>query len=290
MKLGVNILNFGRYATPENLLGWVRSAEQLGLEFAMISDHLAITRDVAEQYPAPFYDPFATLGWLVGQTSSLSLGTTVTVVPYRHPLHTARLVANIQRFSGAPFIFGVGVSWSRQEYDALGVDFTRRGAITDEYLEVIQMAWSEGVISYSGEHASFRDVATGPLPELRPLTWVGGSSALALRRAIRFGDAWHPLNLTAAQLEGGLKMLRELADRAEQPVPAVAPRLPLRITEEALDETRPLGQGTLAQIRDDLQWIAEIGATHVLLDTYRGAPDLARSPKADQADLEALLR
>jgi alkanesulfonate monooxygenase SsuD/methylene tetrahydromethanopterin reductase-like flavin-dependent oxidoreductase (luciferase family) len=220
MKLGVNILNFGRYATPENLLGWVRTAEQLGLEFAMISDHVAITRDVAEWYPAPFYDPFATLAWLVGQTSRLSLGTTVTVVPYRHPLHTARLVANIQRFSGAPFIFGVGVSSARQEYDALGIDFTRRGAITDEYLEVIQMAWSQEVVSYSGEHASFRD----------------------------------------------------------------------RIAEEALDETRLLGQGTLTQIRDDLKWIAEIGATHVLLDTYRGAPDLARSPKADQADLEALLR
>jgi probable F420-dependent oxidoreductase len=290
MKLGVNILNFGRYATPENLLGWVRTAEQLGLEFAMISDHVAITRDVAEWYPAPFYDPFATLAWLVGQTSRLSLGTTVTVVPYRHPLHTARLVANIQRFSGAPFIFGVGVSSARQEYDALGIDFTRRGAITDEYLEVIQMAWSQEVVSYSGEHASFRDVATGPLPEHPPLTWVGGSSTPALRRAIRFGDAWHPLNLTTAQLAGGLNMLRELADRAEQPVPAVAPRLRLRIAEEALDETRLLGQGTLTQIRDDLKWIAEIGATHVLLDTYRGAPDLARSPKADQADLEALLR
>lgn len=136
MRFGVNILNFGAGTDPTTLSGWARYAEDRGFGFAMISDHVAITPDVAEQYPAPFYDPFITLAWLAGQTERIELGTTVAIVPYRHPLHTARVAANIDRFSGGRLIVGVGVSWPRQEYAALGVPFTQRGAVADEYLEI----------------------------------------------------------------------------------------------------------------------------------------------------------
>ncbi len=290
MQVGVNVLNFGPETDPSTLLGWARYAEERRFGFAMISDHMAITPDVAEQYPAPFYDPFTTLAWLSGLTERIELGTTVAIVPYRHPLHTARVAANIDRFSGGRLILGVGVSWPRQEYAALGLPFHRRGAMTDEYLEVIIRSWTAETISYSGSFVSFEDVATGPLPVRRPPIWVGGASSAAIRRAVRFGDAWHPLNQRLSWFrDEGLPALQHAAETAERGVPAFAPRLPLRLTETSLDDrSRLAGQGTLDQVRRDLDDLADLGATHVLLDTYPGSPSEFRPPAVDQRMLDAL--
>ena len=196
MKLGVNIRNFGPSATPDGLAGWVRFAEDAGFAAALMSDHIASTPDVNATYPAPFYDPFTTLSWLSAQTSTLELGTTVTVLPYRNPLLTARMVANIDQFSGGRFIFGVGVGWSKLEYEALGVSFEQRGAITDDYLDAITSYWTNDLVSRTGEYATFRDISTGPRPvrSPHPPIWVGGAAPPAIRRAARYGDAWHPIN------------------------------------------------------------------------------------------------
>lgn len=290
MRFGVNILNFGPGTDPSTLLGWARYAEDRGFHLAMISDHVAITPDVAATYPAPFYDPFTTLAWLSGLTERIELGTTVAIVPYRHPLHTARVAANIDRFSGGRFVLGVGVSWPRQEYAALNVPFERRGRMTDEYLEVITRAWTEETISFDGDFVSFDDVATGPLPTRRPPIWVGGASEAAIRRAVRFGDAWHPLNQRIPWLRAeGVPALHRAADTAERPVPAFAPRLPLRLTDTALDDdTRLAGQGTLDQVRRDLDHLAELGATRIVFDTYPGAPGDMRPAEEDQRLLDVL--
>lgn len=121
MKLGVNVPNFGPTATPDNLREWIRFADDAGFDLAMMSDHVAPTPDVTAIYPPPFYDPFTTLAWLAGASDRLELGTSVTILAYRHPLLVARVAANIDRFTGGRFVLGVGVGWSEREYTALGV-------------------------------------------------------------------------------------------------------------------------------------------------------------------------
>ena len=138
MRVGVNLINFGPSATPETLLRWARVVEDLGYHLLMTSDHVAITPDVQARYPAPFYEPFTMLGWLAAVTRRVELGTTVVILPYRHPLETARAIANADQLSGGRVIFGVGAGWARQEIDVLGVPFQRRGAMTDEYLAAIK--------------------------------------------------------------------------------------------------------------------------------------------------------
>lgn len=179
MKIAVNALNFGPGATAENLRGWARFAEDTGFHALMISDHVTVTPDVAGQYPAPFFDPFSTLAWLAGVTERIELGTSVAILPYRSPLQTARVVANIDQFSGGRMILGAGVGWAKQEFDALGVAFERRGAITDEYLTAIRRHWAKETASMDGEFASFTDVSTEPLPVRTPPVWVGGASRAA---------------------------------------------------------------------------------------------------------------
>ena len=126
MKIGVNLLNWGPGVSPDALARTTTLIEALGYHLVMISDHVAPTPDVAAKYPTPLYDPFTTLGWLAAATRRVELGTTVIIIPYRSPLLTARMAATVDRLSGGRFIFGVGVGWAKQEFEALGVPFARR--------------------------------------------------------------------------------------------------------------------------------------------------------------------
>ena len=292
MKVGVNLINYGPGAGPDSLLRWSRLAEALGYHLLMISDHVAITRDVAAIYPAPFYDPFLTLAWLAGMTRSIELGTTVIILPYRHPLQVARLATNLDQFSGGRFILGVGVGWARQEFAALGVPFRHRGAITDEYLAAITATLAGEVASYAGRFVAFQDVSTAPAP-VRPSglpIWVGGNGEAARRRAVRFNAAWHPISIRVPWLrDEGLPHLRALAARAGSPVPPLCPRIRLRLTDGPLDEERRLaGEGSLDQVRADLEALAALGADYVLLDTYHGDPEATRAHEASWSMLTTL--
>lgn len=280
MKVGVNLLNFGPGATPESLLRWTRIAESLGYHLAMISDHVAVTPDVAARYPAPLYDPFTALAWLAPQAPTIELGTTVVILPYRHPLETARMTADLDVLTGGRFVFGVGVGWAREEFEALGVPFARRGALTDEYLEVIRTCWTQDVATYRGRTVAFRDVQTTPRPVQRPHppVWVGGASDAALRRAVRHGDAWHPIRVRLDTLrDDGLVRLRRIAEAEGRPVPALCPRIRFRVTEKPVAEAERLaGEGTLDQVRDDLLALKALGARYVLLDTFTGDVEATR--------------
>jgi len=271
MKVGVNLINFGPSAQPEVLAGWAGMTERLGYHSLLTSDHIAVTPDVTERYPAPFYEPLGTLGWLAGVTDRVQIGTTVTIVPYRSPLELARSYAAIDQLSGGRLIFGVGVGWAEREFAALDVPFRRRGAITDEYLEVITRHWTETELTFEGEFVSFAGVDTAPRPAQESIPiWVGGSSAAALSRTLRFGRAWHPIRLRPSWFrDRAIPRLQAMADDAEVPRPALCPRIMFVVTDSPTDEAeRFMGHGTMEQIHGDLHLLQELGCEHVILDAY----------------------
>jgi probable F420-dependent oxidoreductase len=284
IRLGLNVPNFGPTTTPTALRAWIEFAEATGFSLAMMSDHVALTADVAAMYPAPFYDPFATLSWLASFTTQITLGTSVAILPYRHPLLTARMSANLDQFTAGRFVLGVGVGWSEVEYAALGVSFAERGRITDEYLTVITRAWTEARLSVDGEHVRFEDVATGPPPvrQPHPPLWVGGMGPTAIQRATRFADAWHPVNPGREWLQHtALTLLTGAAAAVGKPSPKFCPRIKARLTSRDVSEPdRPLGVGSLPQIRDDLLLLDDLGADVVVLDTNPDRPD-QRQPAVD---------
>lgn len=291
MQVGVNLINFGPGASSASLLQWAKIAEDLGYHSAMISDHVALTADVRIKYPEPFYDAFATLSWLAGQTKRIKLGTTVVVVPYRHPALLARLGANLDDLSGGRFILGVGVGGMPLEYAALGLAFHERGAIANEYLAAIKVLWTSETASFQGKHVAFTDVAgIRSLQRPHPPIWVGGRSDAALRRAVRFGDAWHPNHISLEWLRTtGLPRIRTFAERAGRPVPALAPRIAMGVTDAALPEhTRQVGHGRLDQVRRDVEALHALGATHLLLDRYTGDLEATRDHEAGWRTLELL--
>ncbi|RJL35586.1 LLM class flavin-dependent oxidoreductase [Bailinhaonella thermotolerans] len=256
MQLGVNVPNFGPGTDPGVLREWAGVVEGLGFDLLMMSDHVVITPEVAQRYPEPFYEPLTTLSWLAGITTRVRLGTTVLVLPYRHPLLVARMAANLHQLSGGRFVLGVGVGWSRQEFEALGVPFAERGKLTEEYLSVL------------------RENSSVPI-------WVGGNGAVAIRRAERYGDAYHPLRNT-------MPWLREAREKCRGT--AFAPRIALRLTAEPVtDPERLAGVGTLEQVLDDLGRLRELGAETVLLDPYNADPEETRRPEAAWRALTAVM-
>ena len=267
MRLGVNVPNFGPGTDPDVLRRWALTVEGLGFDLLMMSDHIALTPDVTEQYPAPFYEPFTTLSWLAGLTRQVRLGTTVLIVPYRHPLLVARMAANLNDLSGGRLVLGVGVGWAHQEFGALGVPFGERGRLTDEYLLAIRAAWRD-----DGDYRS------GQIP-----VWIGGNSDAALRRAVRTGDAWHPLRFTPGWIAAATDRLEATA--AGHRRPGLMPRIALRLTAAPItDGNRLAGHGTIDQIAGDLDQLRALGAGIVVLDPFNGDPgETARPETAWQA-------
>ena len=264
MRLGVNVPNFGPGTSPDTLARWAQTVEGLGFDLLMVSDHIAVTADVAEQYPAPFYEPFTTLAWLAGLTRRIRLGTTVLIVPYRHPLLVARMAANLNDLSGGRLVLGVGVGWARQEFDALGVAFGERGRLTDEHLLAIRAAWQDD-----------QDYRSGQIP-----IWIGGNSDAAIGRAVRLGDAWHPLRFTPGWLPGALARLTAAAADQQRAQPALMPRIALRLTGEPVTgDDRLAGHGTIDQIAGDLGQLRSAGAETVLLDPFNGEPGETAHPE-----------
>jgi probable F420-dependent oxidoreductase len=268
-RLGLNVPNFGPEAAPDTLLAWARFAEDNGFSTIVVSDHVAPTPEVAAVYPPPFYDPFTLLAWLAGQTTTVHLGTSVAVLPYRHPLLTARLSAMLHVLSGGRFVLGAGSGWSRTEFAALGLDASARGATTDAYLEIITRAWAEPTVS-AAPH--FQDVATGPNPPGgRVPLWIGGAGKAAIRRAARFATAWHPINPALSWLrDTGIPALA--AATAGRPMPGLVPRIKARLQPEPAPPDRPLGVGTLDQVVGDVVALVDAGASEVILDPNPDSP------------------
>jgi probable F420-dependent oxidoreductase len=284
MKVGVNLINFGPSANPANLRRWAEVTESLGYHMLMTSDHIAVTDDVHGRYPAPFHEPLSTMGWLAGITRNILIGTTVIILPYRSPLEIASAFANIDQLSGGRCILGVGVGWAQGEFEVLKVPFNRRGAMANEYLAAIRTLWTNEVASFDGKFISFRNVHALPAPMTKPHPpiWVGGASDGALRRAVRYGNAWHPIRITLPWLrDEGLPRLKKVAAAEGKPVPDLAPRIRLNLTDSPLPEDgRIAGEGSVEQVLGDLRGLEALGCTHVVLDTFTGDVEATRNVEA----------
>ena len=272
MKVGVNLINFGPGVSPASLKSWATLSEALGYHIIMTSDHIAITPDVQSRYPAPFYEPLSLLGWLAGVTTKIEIGTTVIIVPYRNPLELAKATANVDQLSDGRFILGVGIGWAQEEFHVLNAAYKSRGAVTNEYLAAVKLLWTQDVASYNGKFISFDDVHTAPRPiqTPHPPIRVGGPSDAAMRRAVRYGDAWHPIRIQMDWFKNtGIPRLKEISDEEGKSVPELCPRIRLRLTDSPVTGSdRVVGEGDIDQVHRDLAALENLGCSYVILDTY----------------------
>src|SRR5437868_11369790 len=186
MKFGVFLPISGRATGSETLMKAAQSAETLGFDAIWSADRVVTPWQINTLYPysenhefivppnRPFLDSLTCLAFLTGCTEKITLGISVLVLPYRHPLYWARVAASIERLSRGRLIMGVGVGWMEEEFAALSVSFKDRGRMTDEQLEIASRLWTEEHIDFDGQYYHLRDLAFYPTPTPRTPIWIGG--------------------------------------------------------------------------------------------------------------------
>ncbi len=255
MKFGIAIRNMGPQSNRTTIRACARIAEEAGFDALFVSDHLCIPPDQTAGSGGRYLDVLATLAFIAGATEKIRLGVSVLVVPYRPAVLTAKQVATIQELSGERMILGVGVGWMKPEFAALGVEFRRRGAITDETMNVIYHLFGADVPgAYNGKLVQFPSFAFLPRPR-RPVIWIGGNGVAAMNRAVKFGDGWHPM-LPAAELKAKVEELHAGALAAGRAVPEIIVRRGLKLDDTAAARAKVAAE-------------QEAGATYFILDLGR---------------------
>jgi probable F420-dependent oxidoreductase len=265
MKFGVALgaLN------PHFHVGVAIEADRLGYDSIWLPEHMVFTRKMSnsphpgEEHPpvppdTPIFDAFAYLGYLAGRTERVRLGTHVFNIGLRHPFTTARGVQTLDVLSGGRFDFGIGASWLREEWDAVGLDFATRGRRVDEALTICQKLWTEATVTHHGEFFSFDEVVFEPKPVQRP--WppilVGGESKAALRRAARLGDGWLGMAHTFESAEQQVALLRGyLAEHERDP-----------------STFQVIIGGPIESVDDIARW-ETIGVTRMIVSPWRRSPE-----------------
>jgi probable F420-dependent oxidoreductase len=213
MRLGLHALGVGAGARPEIIRSVSTAAEAAGFATLWSGEHVVMVDEPESRYPysadgriavpadADWLDPLLALTFAAASTSRIGLATGVLLLPEHNPVLAAKQVATLDVLCGGRLTLGVGIGWSAEEFEALGVPFARRAARTAEYLAAMRLLWSQDVASFSGEFTSFESVRVYPKPVRgrRVPVVLGGNTDAALRRVAAVGDGWYGFNLAVAE-------------------------------------------------------------------------------------------
>ena len=207
MQIGFNVPTTGPLIEPDSLVRIVTEGEALGFDYVTISDHIMVPRNLESKYPytgsgefpagasAAWLEQLTTTAYIAALTKKLRFVLSVMVVPHRPAVLTAKVLSTIDYLSKGRLTLGIGVGWCREEFEAIGAaPFDDRGTVTDEWMAACRELWSAEAPKFDGKYVSFDDVVFTPKPVQQPIPiWVGGESAPALRRTVRYAHGWYPV-------------------------------------------------------------------------------------------------
>lgn len=279
MQFGITIPNNWGIEDPQKVLDFGPMAEELGYDSVWVMDHLFNNGYIRERLDdKPYYHPLTTLSHLSATTQRVALGTSVLVLPYHNPVELAKYAASLDQMSGGRVILGVGVGAMRDEFDALGVPFRQRGALTNECIAVMIELWTNPDPRYASSRWQFADLKFSPKPLQQPYIplFIGGASAGAKKRTATVGNGWHPTGLSPQAFRSGRLEIEKLATEAGRDPQSLT--MSIRIEVEAHggpSSTRAQDRARLPG--DDLEQMAagvrayqESGVEHVLFALNTG--------------------
>jgi probable F420-dependent oxidoreductase len=270
MQIGAHLPVYGPAATREGMLLVARRIEALGYDSLWVSDHVVIPWTIRSRYPynatgdfplspgTDFLEPLTALTLAAAVTSRVRLGTSVLVLPHRHPVLTAKMLATLDHLAPGRVVLGAGVGWMREEIELFGVPYARRGAWTDEAIAIMRACWRDERVSFRGEFFRFDELGCRPRPATGTIPiWIGGHTDRALTRVATLGDGWHAAFPTPQALGEALARLRGAC--------AKVGRDPATLTISArlgLPARRPA-----ADVLAELRALRDLGVAHVILET-----------------------
>ena len=272
MKAGVVFPQTEIGADPAAVRDYVQAAEGLGFSHLIVYDHV-LGADTTKHanwaggytLESMFHEPFVLFGYLAGITTSIELVTAVLILGQRQTALVAKQAAQCDVLSGGRLRLGVGVGWNHVEYEALGEDFSNRGARQAEQIEVLRQLWTNDVIDFHGKYHDVTNAGINPLPIQRPIPiWLGAGARAnpsppdrVLRRVARLADGWFPQvgPDDAPAVLGRLAGFAEAAGRDPSAI-EMEPRI------NSADGDPEFWQGQTET------W-AGLGATHISINTMR---------------------
>lgn len=254
---------------PEDVTRVAVRAEERGFDSVWVNHHVLHAGYILDRLgDKPYYDALTVLTYASALTSRVRLGTSVLVLPYLNPIVLAKTLATLDVLSGGRVIAGVGVGGLRHESDALGKDFERRGAYTNESIAIMKELWTAADPAFDGEFFRFSGVKFSPKPVQKPHppVWIGGQSNAALRRVARLGDGWHPTAITPGQLGERLDYLRARLQESGRTMAdvTVSVRAELDVLAAGSERRGPM-QGASDHLLTSVESYAAVGVNEMIL-------------------------
>jgi probable F420-dependent oxidoreductase len=285
--LTVGLANYGSTYAPDEWHRFVdlaRAVEDAGFDRLVVVDHVVMgphTENYAwGTFPvppdAPWFEPLIMLGAIAAATERVRLATGILIAPLRPAALLAKQAATLDVISGGRLDLGVGTGWQREEYDASGLDFAKRGRLLDDTLAACTALWRDLPAAVDTPTLAFRDIYCAPQP-LQPggvPLWIGGAlHKRNLERMVRWGDAWIPImGASLDDIADGKRRIEGAWRDAGRDPAALRVQAPLRV--ERGGDGRPDLARSMASVPD----LLAAGATdvHVTLRAFNA--DVADAP------------
>jgi probable F420-dependent oxidoreductase len=286
MKVGILLPQTGDLATSENILYIGKEAEKEGFDSVWVFERLLWPVKPQTPYggvpnlPIPVeyqsvLDPLETLTYLAGNTQRISLGTSIIDILFHNPVILARRFATLDVLSGGRVIAGLGLGWSKDEYDASGIPFSHKGARADEYMQVLKRIWTDDVVEFRGQFYNIPASKIGPKPvqNPHPPILLGAYSPKAFPRIVNYADGWIPIagSVPLEQQEQAINGLREAARKANKDpsnirifVLSYPNVLDSSSQSSSSNQPRSPMSGTIDQIGSDIDRFKAMGAEHII--------------------------
>lgn len=281
MKVGILLPQTGDLATSENILYIGKEAEKEGFDSVWVFERLLWPVKPQTPYggvpnlPIPVeyqsvLDPLETLTYLAGNTQRISLGTSIIDILFHNPVILARRFATLDVLSGGRVIAGLGLGWSKDEYDASGIPFSHKGERADEFMQVLKRIWTDDVVEFRGQFYNIPASKIGPKPVQKPHPPIllGAYSPKAFPRIVNYADGWIPIagSVPLEQQEQAISGLREAARKANKDpsnIRIFVLSYPNVLGSSSNQQRSPMS-GTIDQIGTDIDRIKAMGAEHMI--------------------------
>jgi probable F420-dependent oxidoreductase len=292
MKAGILLPQAGEYATRENVSYVAKEAEKGGLESVWVFERLLWPLKPRTPYVASpdgtlpvvyqnVLDPLETLTYVAGITERVSLGTCLIDMLFHNPVVLARRFATLDVLSRGRAIAGLGIGWSKDEYEVSGVPFKQRGARADEYLQVLKRIWTDDVVEFKGQFYNITASKIGPKPVQKPYPQIllGGFSPNTFTRIVKYADGWIPVAGFGPleQLEQGINGLMEGVRKANNRDPSkirvyVLSHLNVQESPPPPGQQRSPMSGTIDQIGSDIEQVKAMEGVEQIIISHTFSP------------------
>ncbi|MCH2185316.1 LLM class F420-dependent oxidoreductase [Myxococcota bacterium] len=256
MKIGLIPVNVG-VPNAAGMVGLAQLAEGLGFESVWTFEHAIVPNEYQSKYPyspdgkmgvtpeTNFVDPLIALTAVAAQTKTIRLGTGVNILSQANPLYVAKQAASLDFVSGGRFELGVGIGWLKEEFQAAGTPFERRGARFDDYIQAMRKLWSGETVEHKSEFVDWTGFKSYPVPVQNPFPVViGGTKGKAFERTARYGNGWFAPTASPDQLAPLMKELGQACaefDRDPSEIEVTAMWFPNREDLSDVERYRSMG-------------------------------------------------